>query len=124
MGSAWLNTLPLLRVCLCLHKRSHRSARHFAHQLTRRRETQRAAHVDSQRAAPVKRDFVAVVTPDFDLAQVVSNEFELEWSPRSGRIARFPELDDARWVGLDEARRLLVAGQQPILTALAAMRTS
>ena len=66
----------------------------------------------------------AAEAPDFDLAQVVSNEFELEWPPRSGRIARFPELDDARWVGLDEARRLLVAGQQPILTALAAMRTS
>jgi len=66
----------------------------------------------------------AAEAPDFDLAQVVSNEFELEWPPRSGRIAHFPELDDARWVGLDEARRLLVAGQQPILTALAAMRTS
>jgi len=66
----------------------------------------------------------AAEAPDFDLAQVVSNEFELEWPPRSGRIARFPELDDARWVGLDEARRLLVAGQQPILAALAAMRAS
>jgi len=66
----------------------------------------------------------AAEVPDFDPAQVISNEFELEWPPRSGRIARFPELDDARWVGLDEARRLLVAGQQPILTALAAMRAS
>ena len=66
----------------------------------------------------------AAEAPDFDLAQVVSNEFELEWPPRSGRIARFPELDDARWVGLDEARRLLVAGQQPILAALTAMRAS
>lgn len=66
----------------------------------------------------------AAEAPAFDPAQVISNEFELEWPPRSGRIARFPELDDARWVDLDEARRLLVAGQQPILAALAAMRAS
>lgn len=62
--------------------------------------------------------------PEFDPAEVVSNEFELEWPPHSGRIARFPELDEARWVDLDEARRLLVGGQQPILAALAARRVS
>jgi predicted NUDIX family NTP pyrophosphohydrolase len=38
--------------------------------------------------------------------------------PRSGRRAAFPEVDEARWVGLDEARELLVAGQRPVLDAL------
>lgn len=66
----------------------------------------------------------AAEAADFDPVQVVSNEFELEWPPHSGRIARFPELDRARWVDLDEARRLLVGGQQPILAALAARRVS
>jgi predicted NUDIX family NTP pyrophosphohydrolase len=54
----------------------------------------------------------------FDPAEIVSNEFELEWPPRSGRMARFPELDAARWVPVDEARTLLVAGQLPAVDAL------
>ncbi|HEU0205622.1 MAG TPA: NUDIX domain-containing protein [Pseudolysinimonas sp.] len=56
--------------------------------------------------------------PDFDPAEVRSNEFELEWPPRSGRMQRFPELDAARWVPASEARTLLVAGQLPALHAL------
>ena len=56
--------------------------------------------------------------PAFDPAEVVSNEFELEWPPRSGVIQHFPELDAARWVGVLEARSLLVAGQVPALDAL------
>ena len=56
--------------------------------------------------------------PAFEPAQVVSNEFELEWPPRSGRVQRFPEFDTARWVSLPEARTLLVAGQLPALDAL------
>jgi predicted NUDIX family NTP pyrophosphohydrolase len=56
--------------------------------------------------------------PDFDPAEVVSNTFELEWPPRSGRMQRFPEFDAARWVPAHEARSLLVAGQQPALDAL------
>jgi predicted NUDIX family NTP pyrophosphohydrolase len=56
--------------------------------------------------------------PDFDPSQVVSNTFDLEWPPRSGRIQRFPELDQARWVPAVEARELLVVGQRPALDAL------
>jgi predicted NUDIX family NTP pyrophosphohydrolase len=56
--------------------------------------------------------------PGFDPAEVVSNEFELEWPPRSGVTQRFPELDAARWVTVLEARSLLVAGQVPALDAL------
>ena len=55
---------------------------------------------------------------EFDPVEVVSNEFELEWPPRSGVMRRFPELDAARWVTLVEARSLLVSGQLPALDAL------
>ncbi|MCU1422365.1 MAG: hypothetical protein JWN36_2016 [Microbacteriaceae bacterium] len=47
-----------------------------------------------------------------------SNEFELEWPPRSGRIQSFPEIDRAEWVSAERARTLLVAGQVPVLDAL------
>lgn len=56
--------------------------------------------------------------PAFDPVEVVSNTFEVEWPPRSGRMQRFPEFDEARWLPVREARPLLVAGQQPALDAL------
>lgn len=48
---------------------------------------------------------------DFDATSIVSNTFEMEWPPRSGRIVSFPEIDRAAWVGSEEARRLLTKGQ-------------
>ena len=45
-------------------------------------------------------------------------EFELEWPPRSGRTASFPEVDRADWMGLDAARDRLVKGQRPAIDAL------
>ena len=44
--------------------------------------------------------------------------FELEWPPRSGRTASFPEVDRVEWVGLDAARERLVKGQRPAIDAL------
>lgn len=61
------------------------------------------------------------VEGDLDPATVESNAFELEWPPRSGRMQSFPEIDRAAWFALDEAHRKIVAGQRPILDALAAL---
>jgi predicted NUDIX family NTP pyrophosphohydrolase len=47
-----------------------------------------------------------------------SNEFEIEWPPRSGRLQRFPEVDRAAWFTVDEARRRIQRGQVPILDEL------
>lgn len=57
---------------------------------------------------------------EFDPGEIVSNTFELEWPPRSGRRQQFPEVDDARWFGLDDARPKLTKAQRPILDALLA----
>lgn len=53
------------------------------------------------------------------LAFVASNEFSLEWPRGSGTIRSFPEIDRAEWFTLPDARRKVVAGQVPILDALA-----
>lgn len=58
---------------------------------------------------------------DLDPAQVVSNTFELEWPPRSGRRQAFPEVDRAEWFGLDRARVKLLPAQVPFLDALATL---
>jgi predicted NUDIX family NTP pyrophosphohydrolase len=55
---------------------------------------------------------------DFEVDAVVSNTFELEWPPRSGRIVRFPEVDDAQWFPLEVARSKVVKGQRAVLDAL------
>ncbi len=46
---------------------------------------------------------------------LVSNEFEMIWPPKSGRIARFPEIDRASWFDLETARRKIAKGQKPII---------
>jgi predicted NUDIX family NTP pyrophosphohydrolase len=55
---------------------------------------------------------------DLDATTCVSNTFELEWPPRSGRIQQFPEIDRAAWFTLDEARMKLVKGQVGFLDRL------
>ena len=61
------------------------------------------------------------VEGEVDADRVVSNEFELEWPPRSGRRQRFPEVDRGAWFTFAEARKRLQAGQVPILDELARM---
>ena len=60
------------------------------------------------------------VEADFDPAQLRSNMFSMEWPPRSGRQASFPEIDRTAWFGLDEARSRILIGQVGFLDALAA----
>ena len=57
---------------------------------------------------------------DFDPASLKSNTFSLEWPPRSGRMAEFPEVDRAAWYSIDEALVKINKGQKPIIAALEA----
>ena len=54
----------------------------------------------------------------FSLDDLEFGEFELEWPPRSGRTASFPEVDRVEWMPLDEAREKLVKGQRPAIDQL------
>jgi predicted NUDIX family NTP pyrophosphohydrolase len=58
---------------------------------------------------------------DLDVTRVVSNTFEMEWPPKSGRRARFPEIDRAEWFGLPVARSKLVKAQGALVDRLAAL---
>ena len=57
---------------------------------------------------------------DLDPSRAVSNTFDMEWPPHSGRIQSFPEIDRVEWFDLDEARRRLKAAQVPFLDRLQA----
>ncbi|MGE5635952.1 MAG: NUDIX domain-containing protein [Nocardioidaceae bacterium] len=55
---------------------------------------------------------------ELDVDAVRSNTFTMEWPPRSGRTAEFPEIDRAAWFELDAAREKLVAAQVELLDRL------
>lgn len=62
--------------------------------------------------------FAWAVEGDLDPATAVSNTFEMEWPPRSGRIKDFPEIDSVEWFGLRKARVKIKAAQAPFLDRL------
>ena len=61
------------------------------------------------------------VEGDLDPETLVSNTFEVEWPPRSGRRQTFPEVDRAEWFDLATARRKILPGQAALLDHLEAL---
>lgn len=55
---------------------------------------------------------------DCDPSQIKSNTFSIPWPPRSGRMQEFPEVDQAAFFSLDQAREKLNPAQVPLLEEL------
>jgi predicted NUDIX family NTP pyrophosphohydrolase len=55
---------------------------------------------------------------DVDASAIRSIHFEMEWPPKSGQLQTYPEAEEARWMDLAEARRMMLTSQLPILEAL------
>ena len=55
---------------------------------------------------------------DFDCSTFKCNNFEMEWPPRSGRRQSFPEVDQAQWFSLEEARIKINSAQAEFLDRL------
>ncbi|MFF2087145.1 NUDIX domain-containing protein [Nocardia sp. NPDC058176] len=55
---------------------------------------------------------------DLDPAEIVPGTFEMQWPPRSGRTATFPEIDRAAWFDPATAADKLGKGQRPFLIRL------
>jgi predicted NUDIX family NTP pyrophosphohydrolase len=49
---------------------------------------------------------------------IKSNTFTMEWPPRSGRQAEFPEIDRAEFFEIETAKRKIKAAQVPLLEEL------
>ncbi|WHT16092.1 NUDIX domain-containing protein [Crossiella sp. CA-258035] len=62
---------------------------------------------------------VWAVEGSVDLDRVVPGTFRMEWPPRSGKFAEFPELDRVAWFDLETAAVKLVKGQRVFLARLA-----
>ncbi len=58
------------------------------------------------------------VNADVDLGPFASNEFEIEWPPKSGRRQRFPEIDRVTYFALPTAKMKMLTYQRPLLEEL------
>jgi predicted NUDIX family NTP pyrophosphohydrolase len=61
------------------------------------------------------------IESDWDPSSLISNSFNMEWPPRSGRMERFPEIDRAQWFDLATAQRKILKSQSEFLDRLAAL---
>jgi predicted NUDIX family NTP pyrophosphohydrolase len=57
----------------------------------------------------------------FDPAALISNTFDIEWPPRTGRRQSFPEVDRAEWFDIELARTKMLSAQVELLDRLSAM---
>ncbi len=55
---------------------------------------------------------------DLDPATAQSNLFSVEWPPRSGRFADYPEFDEVAWLTPEDARRRIKESQIPLIDRL------
>jgi predicted NUDIX family NTP pyrophosphohydrolase len=65
-----------------------------------------------------KRLHVWATEGDLDSSATTSNLFEMEWPPKSGKTATFPEVDRAAWESIAVAKRKLLKGQVEFLANL------
>lgn len=59
------------------------------------------------------------VEGNIDAGRIESNEFELEWPPRSGKKIKIPEVDKSGWFPVTEARVKINVAQQGFIDQLA-----
>jgi predicted NUDIX family NTP pyrophosphohydrolase len=55
---------------------------------------------------------------DADTSKMVSNTFEMEWPPRSGKVCRFPEVDRCAFFTIKQAINKIKQAQAPLLERL------
>src|SRR5438477_3115752 len=83
-------------------------------------ETGSAAPADAKPLGELKQAGGKVVLAwaaegDCDSEKLLSNQCQIEWPPRSGRMIDIPEVDRAAWFSLEDAREHILKSQQPFL---------
>ncbi len=58
------------------------------------------------------------VEHDIDVTKIVSNTFEMEWPPKSGKYQKFPEVDKGAWFSISDARKKIDGTQVEFINEL------
>ncbi|WP_104381550.1 NUDIX domain-containing protein [Sphingobacterium sp. HMA12] len=61
------------------------------------------------------------VEGDIDPDSLISNDFQIEWPPKSGRIQTYPEIDRGAWFTMEEAKKKINMQQISFLEQIAAI---
>jgi predicted NUDIX family NTP pyrophosphohydrolase len=86
-------------------------------------ETGKAVDGDFIALAPIqqkggKKVYAWAIEGDIDHETIISNTFEMEWPPRSGKMKSFPEVDRAGWFSVEEAKVKIIAAQMGLVDSL------
>lgn len=73
------------------------------------------------RQAGGKRVRAWAFSGECDPASLRSNTFSMEWPPRSGRVAQFPEVDRGEWFPVELAREKILKSQSALIDALCSL---
>lgn len=65
-----------------------------------------------------KKVFAWALEKNIDSANIVSNHFEMEWPPRSGKFQEFPEVDKGAWFTINEAKKKINVMQAALIKEL------
>lgn len=58
------------------------------------------------------------VEGNIEVADIISNEFEMEWPPKSGKLKNFTEIDRGGWFNVSAAKQKIVPGQVQFIEEL------
>src|SRR4029077_4021544 len=86
-------------------------------------ETGMKIHADLVPLKPIRQKngktvMAWAIRQDIDPSKIVSNLFEIEWRPQSGKHQQFPEMDRAEWFSVSDAREKIIAGQAALIDEL------
>ena len=65
-----------------------------------------------------KRVFAWALEFDIDVTLIKSNEFEIEWPPKSGTLQSFPEVDKAEWFQTADALKKINPAQADFIVQM------
>lgn len=68
-----------------------------------------------------KTIYAWAIQGEFDPAELKSNNFEMEWPPKSGSKKSFPEIDKAEWFSFKDAKEKIIYGQTGFIDQLEKM---
>jgi predicted NUDIX family NTP pyrophosphohydrolase len=69
-----------------------------------------------QKSGKIVRAWAVAGNPD--VSGFGSNNFSMEWPPKSGKMVEFPEVDRWEWFGVEEAREKILEGQVGLVDEL------
>jgi predicted NUDIX family NTP pyrophosphohydrolase len=86
-------------------------------------ETGLQIHSDTIPLHPIKQKGGKLIhawaaSGNFEVANLKSNFFEIEWPPKTGNIQKFPEINQVAWFTIEDALSKILVAQQPLLLEL------